>query len=141
MRPEDREEAECLGVSAQRMLWRSFRNSFWRRAHFIDGELAAISAVGGTLLGNVGNPWIITSPIIERAPVAYFREARREVDALLEIFPRLESLIGVKHKKALRFFSMLGFTIIPGEPGALFHVVVKERERYQQHPEVSRRTS
>ena len=135
MSPEDRDEANDYGIPVRRLLWKSYRNSLWRKSHFVNGELCAISAVSGTLLGGVGHPWICTTPVIERVPLTYFREARREIETMLRIFPRLESMISAKNLKALKFFRLIGFVVFPEEAGSLFCKIVREREN------VSRETS
>jgi hypothetical protein len=127
MSQEDRDEAVCYGVPIRRVLWQSYRNSFWRKSHFYEGELAAISAVSGVLLGGVGHPWVCTTPVIERARLTYFREARREIEAMQRIFPRLESMITAKNVKALKFFEIMGFTIHPQVENSLFCVISRQR--------------
>lgn len=141
MSPEDRDEADDYGIPVRRLLWKSYRNSLWRKSHFVDGELCAISAVSGVLLGGIGHPWICTTPVIERVPLTYFREARREIDMMLRVFPRLETLISAKNLKALKFFRLVGFEVFPPEGDSLFCRIVRQREPNQIHPDISRQTT
>ena len=132
MRSEDAAEATGLGVPLKRALWRSFRSSFWRKSLFIDGELAAMCGVGGNLLGGVGYPWVVTTAAVERLPIRYFREARRETEDMLLVFPRLEGLIAANYTRSLRFFALMGFEIHPPQPwpgtGELFCKITMGRE-------------
>lgn len=120
LRSDDLDEISRFGVSPRRGLWRSFRVSLLRRAAFVDGEIAAMWGVGGTVLGSEGIVWLMTSDAIERAPFAFVREARSEVATMLQIWPRLVGMVSPDYARAVKFLSLLGFSIIPNGSLSLF---------------------
>lgn len=117
LRPNDRQELLDFGVSAKRALWGSWRNSLIRKAAFVDGEIAALWGIVGTPLGPEGNLWLLTGNAIEKAKFSFIREARREVEEALEIFPALSGVVSVRYTQAVRFLETLGFTVFPAASG------------------------
>lgn len=125
LRANDAAELEDFSMPARSAIWKSYRYSLIRKAAFIDGDLAAMWGVVGVPLGSAGNLWLLTTPIIERAKFTFIREAQREVDEALEIFPMLCGLVSQRYTAAVKFLRLLGFTITPlaNGPGATFHMV------------------
>lgn len=131
LRTEDRLELEATGFSPMRCLWRSWKGAVIRQAAFVDDEIACVWGVGGSLLGGHGSPWLLTSPAIERASLAFVREARGEVARMLDIFPVLANFVPARYLKATRFLTLLGFTLddpVPlGPKGEMFHPFTMRR--------------
>lgn len=125
MRADDVAELDAMGVSARRGLWRSWRVALIRRAAFVDDEIACIWGVGGSPLGQTGCPWLLTGPAVERASLAFVREARHEVASMLRLFPVLANYVPARYRRAVGFLALLGFTLadpVPmGPRGELFH--------------------
>jgi hypothetical protein len=117
LRIRDAAELTSLGHSPKKSLWRGYRNSVMCRTAFIEGEIAAmwglaISMRGGvSLLSDLGVPWLLTSPQIEKMPVAFIREAKKEVERMLKIKRRLENFVAADYAQAIRLLEVLGFTI------------------------------
>lgn len=134
MRPDDRREVEGLGVNCRRALLAVYRHSFYRRAAIVEGKTAAIWGCDGTLLSSIGHPWLLTTPTIEKVPLAFFRETRREIALMLETRTTLVSDIAEGYDRALRFFRLLGFTIsVPhalGPDGQRYHQISLERSTW-----------
>lgn len=110
---------DCLeilscGISAKRAIWRSYRTSVIVSTGYIDGELAAMFGCGGSMLGAVGTPWLLTTPAVERAPLLFVRNVRAEVGKMLELFPRLTGYVADAYPQAVGMLRMVGFTV--GEP-------------------------
>jgi hypothetical protein len=91
----------------------------------IDGEPAVVGGVVGSVLGGEGMPWLLTTAAVERAPVAFVREARRNVQQALVAYPSLANYVHAPYKRAIGFLLLLGFAIDPPEPiaatGEMFH--------------------
>lgn len=117
MRAEDRAELESIGVIARHGLYELWRQSEAPMTALIDGEVAAAWGDTAGTLETEGRLWLFTAPIIERMPLAFFRETRRVIGTLLECRTSLKSRIIGPYDKAMRFFAMLGFEI--GEPEIL----------------------
>lgn len=125
LRANDEREITCLGLNPHRMLWRSYRVALWRETVLIDGEVAAIGGVGGTALGIVGRPWMLTSPIAETiSPLSFVRIFKQEVAQMLQLFPVLTNYVHAEYQGAVRLLELAGFTLdepVPfGSPGVLF---------------------
>lgn len=131
---DDEQEIVDMGVRPRDGVLDSWRASIWRRAALIDGEPAALWGVGGDLLSAVGAPWLLTTPLVERAPLACLRLARREMRDALRLYPVLRNLVSIEHKKALRFLEKVGFELGRVEPagryGKLFREVTMKAERH-----------
>jgi hypothetical protein len=115
MRQGDRAELEATGVKVKRALWRGYRRSLWCRTAFVDGDIAAIWGLNASALSNYGVPWLLTAPAIERMPVAFRREAGREVARMLALCPVLENHVLTSYTGAVRLLRSLGFTVFQGE--------------------------
>lgn len=111
MRAGDRLECTCMGVSPMEAIERSFAQSLWSRSVFLDDEIAASWGVGGSPLGDIGHPWLLTAPAIERIPIKFVREARNEVGMMLGMFPVLENVVLDSYRQACRFLETVGFEL------------------------------
>lgn len=131
LRAGDRHEITCMGLSPRKALWRSYRQSIRRRTGIVDGQIAACWGLGGGFLDDVGQPWLMTSPAIEKIKMSFAREARAEVHSMLEIYPRLEGYVAASYGQACGFLRFLGFELgNPIEIGAgreLFYMYRMER--------------
>ena len=128
LRADDAEEVRALGQpSPMRMMYRTWRASVVRRTAFVDGEIAAAWGLigGGSLMAATGVPWLLTAPAIERVPLDFAREARREVREMLDIYPLLENWVHAPYRRAVGFLKIVGFTIDEAQPilptGEYFH--------------------
>lgn len=116
MREEDAAEAVAMGLRPRAALGRSFRKGIMRRTAFIDGDIAAMWGLCGTLLSNEGTPWLVTTKAVERLPIAFIKEGRREVAAMLSIRPILSNIVPASYGRAVELLHMLGFMIGKPEP-------------------------
>jgi hypothetical protein len=130
LRPADVAEIRGVGVTVAKALWRGYRNSLRCRVAYVDGDPAAIWGVCVNThprqgpLSATAVPWLHTTAAIERQPIAFLREARREVAAMRCLYPRLENHVAANYTQAVRFLRLLGFTVDEpqsiGHNGALF---------------------
>jgi hypothetical protein len=111
MRAADRAEIEGAGRVPLLLLRSLWRRSVEPMAALVDGEVAAIWGDEAGLLAEEGHPWLFTSPAIEKLPLAFYREARREITAMLSRRASLVSQVDEGYLAALRFFKMLSFEI------------------------------
>jgi hypothetical protein len=124
LRQNDREEVEALGVDPRMGIRRSFRDGTLRRTYFVDGEIAAMSGLCGALLGDIGEPYLMTTPAAERVPITLVRQAKFAVADMMRHKLRLEGHAAAQYTGALRLLEVLGFKLYPPAPfgpkGALF---------------------
>lgn len=117
LRDDDRREIDCAGLPVMKAIWRSYRHGIIRRTAFVDNEIAAMFGLSSTvLLGNSGNPWLLTTAQVEKVPVSFVKEGRKCVQEMLDVYPVLFSYVDAKYARAIKFLKLLGFTVGRPEP-------------------------
>lgn len=111
LRDGDRAEVEVTSIPARHLLFGLWRSSLVRRAALVDGEVAAVWGMSGSLAASEASVYLLTGRAIERIPLAFYREARRELRAMLETRRSLVCDVLADYTRAVRFFEMLGFEI------------------------------
>lgn len=110
VRAADRAEIAALGYGVEEGLLASLRTSLWARVALCRGRPICIWGLGaGSLLGGVGGPWMISTPLIERFPRQFLRESRVQVAEMLGQFPILRGVVDARYAGALRWMRWLGF--------------------------------
>lgn len=131
MRPCDRSEIVGLGLEPRHVLSQLYRESPDPQMAEYGGEIAAAWGDCGGLLSSVGTAWLFTTPMVERAPLAFFRHAREWANNRLMVRQSLVSSIRADYTAALRFFAMIGFEIKEPQPlpphGILYSVIEMRR--------------
>lgn len=131
LREADRIEVERVGLLARRAVKSSFRASVWSRVALVDGVPAAIWGITGSFLGEVGRPWLLTTPDAKKiSPLAFARIYRGEVVRMLASFQKLENAVDASYTGAVRLLELTGFTLSEpfpfGESGAMFRLFQME---------------
>ena len=111
LRADDVLEVQAAGLTPRGAIWRSWRRSIFANTIFVGDEIAAVYGVGGCPLGRVGEPWLLTTPAVERAKAATLMEGRAFVHQMLAIFPELKGKVSADYRRAVRFLEVLGFTL------------------------------
>ena len=123
LREGDKREVLNFGNCLRRILWDSYNYTLEPKSIFVDGQLAAVFGCGGTVLGNVGKPWLLTTPVSEKSPILFVRVYRQQVMEMLENYPVLENMVDASYTKAIKLLEMVGFSVYHAEPiasGAMF---------------------
>lgn len=126
MRVEDRAEITQAGHEVRHCLFRLYRQTMDPLTGLIDGEVAACWGDYSPLISEAGAMWLFTAPIIETMPLAFFREARRDIARRLQSRSSLVSQIAEGYTAAIRFFGMLDFEIEAPIDG--YHLIVCRRK-------------
>lgn len=106
-------EITCLGIDVIGALQRSLTGSVFSRTALLDGRPAAAWGCGGSILGGVGEPWLMTTPESARNPVRFVRVAQREMGAMLALFPVLANYVAADYRQAVDFLQFVGFRLGP----------------------------
>lgn len=114
LRAGDLAEIEASGMKPRHLLNYLYRHSTERHAAFVDGEIAAVWGCAGSLVQVTGEAWLFTTPAIERAPMAFIKEARKVLRGWLATRRQVMSSCLASYEQSVRFFALLGFEI--GEP-------------------------
>lgn len=110
LRAEDAREVAAFGFGPIDAVVESFKNSLWRRAGIVGGQVAAVWGVTGTPMGVVGVPWLMTTPaILDVSPLVFARIYRGEVAEMLRRFPVLENYVDARYLGAVRMLKLAGF--------------------------------
>ena len=93
---------------------------------FIDGEMAAILGCAPiSLLGGVGSPWMLGTPVLDRRSRVLVRQTPEYIAAMLRAFPHLVNFVHRENTTSVRWLRRLGFTLHPAVPygarGELFY--------------------
>lgn len=132
LRIEDVHEVLRLGISVQKALWLSYRESLIRKSALIDGEIAAMWGAKGNIMSQEGTVWLLTSPQIKKvSPLQFARIYQSQVYEMLKLFPCLVNYCDASYTNAIRLLEIIGFTIYDPEPigkdGAMFRKFKIER--------------
>lgn len=100
-----------LGADAHLELTSIYFASAYRRAWLIDGELAALGGVSGSLLSPYGYVWLALSNLTLKYPIAIIKEARRQLDQLMLVKRELATTVIGDDVAAQRFAIFLGFHV------------------------------
>lgn len=111
LRTGDRAEIDAAGITDARAVWRSFSVSILCRTAFVDGEIAAMWGLGGTLMAERGSPWLLTTPAVEKVPFAMVREAKKHAEEMLAVRPYLANYVHARYTRAVRLLHLIGFTV------------------------------
>ncbi len=116
LRAEDCAEIRALYGDVRKAIRFCFHGSAYRKTAFVDGEIAAMWGCYGSFFAIEGKVWLVTSREVERVPMRFLREVRREVTQMLQSRQALLGHAAASYTKALRFMEMAGFTIGDTEP-------------------------
>lgn len=111
LREEHHAAIAGLGVNAHREIRANFADSAYRRAWLINGRLAALGGVTGPLASSQGFIWLALTAQATRYPLEIVKEARRQIDHILETKRDLVTSLIPGDRTAIRFATFLGFEI------------------------------
>lgn len=103
--------AENMGFTPLKALWNSYRNSLICRTAFIEGRIAAIWGLSGTIFGNIGQPWLILTPETQEYPMRVAFRYRKELKNMLQMFNILEEFVPVENNSSIRMLELMGFKV------------------------------
>jgi hypothetical protein len=111
MRTATSHQSLAAGLHPKKQLWDTFRASLESWTVDVEGEgLAALSGVGACFLSDVGEPWLCTTPLVEKYKLAFVRFSRDVmVELMLDVTPKLEGHIYSDFPRGIRFLRALGF--------------------------------
>lgn len=124
LRYDDWAEITCFGLRPFAAIKGSYKTSYFRRSVFVENELAAMWGLSGTMLTGKGEPWLLTSRAIEKIPVSFVKEGRKEIAKMLTMCSRLDGITTESYSRAHRFLRALGFTL--DEPFLIKNVLVRK---------------
>jgi hypothetical protein len=115
-------------VPIHRELRATFDRSYYRRAAFVDGHLAAVWGCEGSAISSTGLLWLAMSQYAVKFPMAVLRHARREIDHLAKTKTELVTTLLPDDEPAYRLAIFLGFEAPDGFGGG------RARDRHARGP-------
>lgn len=106
------------GMDVHRELRGLFDQSSYRRAWLIDGELAALGGVAGSLISPYGFIWLTLTERATKYPKAIVREAWRQLDEIMRVKTELATTVLGEDEAAMRLAVFLGFHVAHRGEGA-----------------------
>lgn len=124
LREKEKLEIKNFGLCARQALWNSFNESLNPKAVIADGKIAGVFGCCGTVIGQVGQPWMLATPVADNYPLQFALLYRQEVQKMLELYDVLENVVDASYKEAVKLLELIGFTVYDATPmgrnGALF---------------------
>ncbi len=121
LRREHHEAFAGVGLNAHRELRNTVAQSAYRRAAFLDGRLAAMWGVTGTVMCSTGLVWLALTNEAAARPILVLREARRQLDEIMRTKTELATTVLRDDEAALRLCVYMGFHVEDNGPGAPAH--------------------
>lgn len=116
LREKDRKESLRLGVEPHKALYYSYQQGVYRKTAFVNNEIAAMWGVAGIFLGQIGHPYLVTTPLVETiSSLQFARIYRKEVEVMTKLFPILENYVDANYPEAIKMLKIAGFQIGPIE--------------------------
>lgn len=123
----------AMGRDIRQNLKVYYEQSSFRKAWKINGKLAAVGGVTGSLLASEGFVWLAFTEEALRFPKAIVREARRQLEEILLTKVRLTTFIPLDDGVGRRFAEFLGFDFV-GVTEDDFLMLEKTREKKTKKP-------
>ncbi len=111
MREADAAECRALGLSPYHAVNVSMRASKMASAWYLEGRCAALCGVREADVKSlrVGEVWCLTTPLVERAPVAFVKATRTWLARQQPHFDVLSQMVDVRYTKAVAWLQLVGF--------------------------------
>lgn len=111
LRPEDEAEITAF-LKPSVTLWRSYKRSLITKTALLDNKVVACWGVAGVFMGELGQPWLLTSPLVYEIPAKQFVKVyQSEVESMFKIFNKLSNYVAPEYKAAIKLLKMTGFTV------------------------------
>lgn len=116
LREEHRYAAAWLGINSHQEIRDRFDASLFAKSWLIDGKLAAMGGVCGSVLSDEGFVWLALTEEAARYRYAAAREARRQIAEIMVVKRNLFTTLIPEDRTALRFAMRLGFEVVSPTP-------------------------
>lgn len=111
MQADSANTAKKMGLTPLKALWSSYRQSLICKSAFIDGKLAAIWGISGSMFGEIGKPWLVLTPETQQHPMRVAFRYKKEINKMLNMFPILEEWVPETNEKSIKMLELMGFKV------------------------------
>ena len=118
LRREDVIEIERrTGRDPYTVLVDSYRRSEVSFVALYNGEVACAWGVAReSILAEESLIWLLSTPVMTKAPVLAARRTKHELKKLLDVYPKLMNYVDSEYKLCVRWLRWLGFTVESPQP-------------------------
>lgn len=108
--------AECDALvgpgNAERAIAASLRNSVHAWTVWAGSDVVCVLGVTAlNLLGGIGAPWMMGTPLVDRHRGALMRAAPSYIAAMLATFPHLRNVVDARNTRSIAWLRRMGFQI------------------------------
>ena len=111
MTADSAEVARNLGTTPLRALWASYRKSLYSKSFFINGKIAAICGLSGSIFSDTAKPWLILTPECKKYPLRVAFAYRKELNEMSRMFEILEEYVPEDNEASIRMLELMGFKV------------------------------
>lgn len=111
LRREQQEECLRRNISIHAEIRAMFDSSYFRKAWLIDGRIAGLGGVQGSMMSPTGLVWVALSQEAMKYPVAIVKEARHQLEEIMLTKIELTTSVSFHDEAAQRFAAFLGFGV------------------------------
>lgn len=111
LRRSHRALLERMEVPVHREIRNSFDASMWRKSLMVDGRLAAMAGICGSVSSADGVIWLALAEDIGTRPAMIARIALRFLDEIMRVKRRLTTIVLKEDRRGLLFAYFLGFRV------------------------------
>lgn len=105
------EVAKGLGTTPLRALWASYRKSLYCKSFFINGKIAAICGLNGSIFCDTARPWLVLTDEVKEYPLRVAFSYRRELNEMSKMFSILEEWVPDDNEASIRMLQIMGFKV------------------------------
>ncbi|MBB3453884.1 hypothetical protein FHT86_002140 [Rhizobium sp. BK313] len=134
LRTEHQQAIARVQLGTHRQMRGCFDASCFRKAWMIEGRLAGLGGIIGTVASPTGFVWLALSNEALRYPVAIVKEARKQLAEIMVVKRELATTIIEGDEAAKRLAIFLGFHVADDGPGAPANSK-KDRQVLMRHME------
>jgi len=129
MRKKDIDECKAFGMSPGRALRSAVKSALYAKSAWLDGKIVAMWGVSGPVISDTGSAWMLTGNGVEKIPLTFAHIAMQELEEMHRYKKVLIGHVVADYHEAVRFLSILGFSIARprqlGHNGVLLHQVIR----------------
>ena len=109
LRLDQQKAVALIGMSTHHEMRKQFDQSTFRKAWLINGKLAAVGGITGSIISAYGRVWLALSNEAMKYPLAVGRESRRQLAEAMKTRHVLVTNVLDEDEAAKRFAVFLGF--------------------------------
>ena len=112
LREKDKLEAFRIGLDPNKAVFQAYKRAVYRKTALVDGKVAAMWGVVGTLLSMQGMPYFLTGTEADKvSPIQFTRLYIKESKEMNKLFPILQNLVDASYTGAVRLLEIAGFKL------------------------------